>query len=59
MDLTVPSTVPLRTFLCCSSISVMTLLGKGIGRDTAVFMLVPSAANEGYKDCCGMFGIAC
>ena len=49
-DLMVPSTVSLRAFLCCSAMSLMTLLEKGIGGDIAMFTLVPSAANEGYND---------
>ena len=59
VNLMVPSTVSLRAFLCCFSMSFMTHLEEGIGGDTAVFKLVPSAANEGYNDCCSMLGITC
>ena len=57
--LMVPSTVYSRAFLCCFSMSFMTLLEKGIDGDTDVFKLVPTAANDGYSDWCGMFGITC
>ena len=59
VNLIVPSTVSSRAFLCCSSMSFMTLLEIGIGGDTGVFKLVPSAVNKGYNDYCGMFGITC
>ena len=45
--------------LWCSSMSLMTLLEKGIDGDTNVFIEVPIAANDGYNDCCDMFGITC
>ena len=57
VNLAIPSTVSLRAFLSCSSISLIIHLEKGIGEAIAVFRLVPSAANKGYNDCCGIPGI--
>ena len=37
----------------------MTLLERGIDGDMAVLREVHTAANEGYNDCCGIFGITC
>ena len=59
VGLIVPSIVSLRDFFCCFSMSFMTLLEEGIGGDTAVFKLVPSAANERYINCCHLLGIPC
>ena len=57
VDLTVPSAVSWRAFFCFSSVSLITHLEKGMGRDAAVFKLVPTAVNEGYNDCCSTPGI--
>ena len=59
VDLAIPSTVSLRVFLCCSSISIMIHLEKGIGGTIAKSEPVPSAAKEGYNDCGGILGITC
>ena len=37
----------------------MTLLERGNGGDMAVLIKVPIAANDGYNDCCDIFGITC
>ena len=37
----------------------MTLLEKEIKGDIAVFNEVPTADNDGYNDCCDIFGITC
>ena len=41
------------------SISLITLLVRGIEGDKAVLGDDPMAAREGYSDCCGMLGITC
>ena len=38
---------------------LMTLLERGIEGDMAVLSEVPTATNEGYNKCCGIFGITC
>ena len=48
----VPSMESLRALLGHSSMSLMTLLEKGICGDMDVFIVVPIATNDGYNDCC-------
>ena len=38
---------------------LITLLERGIEGDKAVLADDPTAANEGYRDCCSIFGITC
>ena len=59
VDLIAPSTVSSTAFLHFFSVSLITCLENGIGGVTAVFILVPSATNEGYNECCGTPGITC
>ena len=59
VPLIVPSTESSRALLWHSSMSLMTLLEKGIDGDTDVFIVVPIATNDGYNDCCDKFGITC
>ena len=49
----------LRALLWHSSMSLMTLLEKGIDGDMDVFIVVSIAANGGYNGCCDKFGITC
>ena len=39
--------------------SLMTLLERGIEGDLVVLIEVPFVANDGYNDCCDIFGITC
>ena len=39
--------------------SLMTLLERGIDGDIVVFTEVTIATNDGYNDCCDIFGITC
>ena len=40
-------------------LSLITLLERGIGGNMAVLIEVPIAANDGYNNCCDLFGITC
>ena len=59
VPLLTPSTVLGKRFLCHDLMYLITLLEKGINGATDVFIDVPIATNEGYNDCCGIFGITC
>ena len=59
VPLLVPSTESLKALLWFSSISLMTLLEKGIDGDMDESIEVPIAVNDGYNEYCDIFGITC